>query len=146
MAFTDYKIKNGKHYFYMKDSGPRKHDGWYCYETYMKGLVFKVWSAYMPGAEKKKKVAKKNYAGSYPSALVSTSKGTKTNIKYWQKFLNWWSDGKFFVECGSADGIFGKNTEKWTKNFQYKYKLTQDGICGTKTIKKAKSIGKSEKH
>ena len=42
MAFTNYKIKNGKHYFYMKDSGPRKHDGWYCYETYMKGLVLKV--------------------------------------------------------------------------------------------------------
>lgn len=45
VAFVDYKVTNGKHYFYTKDSGGRKHTGWYCYETQMKGLVYKVWSA-----------------------------------------------------------------------------------------------------
>lgn len=49
IAFTGYKVVNGKHYFYMKDSGGRKHIGWYCYETQMKGLIYKVWSA-VPGA------------------------------------------------------------------------------------------------
>lgn len=48
VAFTDYKVVNGKHYFYTKDSGGRRHTGWYCYETQMKGLVYKVWSA-IPG-------------------------------------------------------------------------------------------------
>lgn len=45
VAFIDYKVVGGKHYFYTKDSGGRKHTGWYCYETEMKGLVYKVWSA-----------------------------------------------------------------------------------------------------
>lgn len=43
VAFTDYKVKNGKHYFYCKDSGGRDHDGWYIYENSMKGCVAKVW-------------------------------------------------------------------------------------------------------
>lgn len=43
VAFTDYKIENGKHYMYMKDSGGRDHDGWYSYENSMKGLVYQMW-------------------------------------------------------------------------------------------------------
>ncbi len=112
IGFTGYKIKDGKHYLYMKDSGPRDHDGWYCYETYMNGLVSKVWAGYIKDGEVYQAPTKKVYSGSYPSAAVSTAKGTKTNIKYWQNFLNWWSDGDFFKECGAADGIFGTNTEK----------------------------------
>lgn len=49
VAFTGYKVENGKHYFYTKDSGGRKNTGWFCYETQMKGLIYKVWSA-VPGA------------------------------------------------------------------------------------------------
>ena len=45
VAFTNYKYKNKKHYFYTKDSGGRGHTGWYCYETQMKGCLFKQWSA-----------------------------------------------------------------------------------------------------
>ena len=45
VAFTDYKVKGSKHWFYMKDSGGRKHTGWYCYETTMAGLIPQVWSA-----------------------------------------------------------------------------------------------------
>lgn len=52
VAFTDYKVKGSKHYFYMKDSGGRRHTGWYCYETTMKGLIPQVWSA-VPKAAKK---------------------------------------------------------------------------------------------
>lgn len=40
------KIKNGKHYFYMRDPGQRKHDGYFCYETQMAGLIVEVWTCY----------------------------------------------------------------------------------------------------
>ena len=52
VAFLDYKVVNGKHYFYTKDSGARKHDGWYCYETTMKGLLPQIWIVELPKAEK----------------------------------------------------------------------------------------------
>lgn len=45
VAFTDYKLKNGKHYFYMKDSGGRRNTGWFCYEKTQKGLIVQCWSA-----------------------------------------------------------------------------------------------------
>lgn len=43
VAFTDYKVKDKKHYFYTKDSGGRNHDGWYTYENSMKGLIYQMW-------------------------------------------------------------------------------------------------------
>lgn len=47
VAFTDYYVKNGKHYFYTKDSGPRNHDsktyGYYTYENSMKGTISQLW-------------------------------------------------------------------------------------------------------
>lgn len=45
MAYLGYKVVNGKHYFYLKDSGGRKNTGWFCYETQMKGLVAQIWTA-----------------------------------------------------------------------------------------------------
>lgn len=64
VAFTDYKVKNGRHYFYIKDSGGRKHTGWYCYETQMKSLVVQVWSAKKPvtNATKLRKKARQVFA------------------------------------------------------------------------------------
>lgn len=43
VAFTGYKVENGLHLFYCKDSGDRNHDGWYSYEKSMEGCVTKVW-------------------------------------------------------------------------------------------------------
>lgn len=47
VAFTDYKVENGKHWFYTKDSGGRNHDsathGYYSYENSMRGLVYQMW-------------------------------------------------------------------------------------------------------
>ena len=43
IAFVDYKVENGKHYFYLKDSGGRKHDKWWQYEKSMRGDVRQVW-------------------------------------------------------------------------------------------------------
>lgn len=49
VAVTGYKVKNGKHYLYTRDSGGRGHTGWYCYETQMRGLIPQVWCGYVPG-------------------------------------------------------------------------------------------------
>ena len=42
LAVADYKEKNGKHYFYLEDSGNRGNDGWFCYETTMYGMVNQI--------------------------------------------------------------------------------------------------------
>lgn len=47
LACSGHKVSNGKNYLYMHDPGGRKHDGWYCYEITMKGLVRQVWSCYI---------------------------------------------------------------------------------------------------
>ena len=142
VAFTDYKMIGKKHYFYCKDSGGRHHDKWYCYEDTMKGLIPQIWSANI--SEDKyinADVEPKKYSGSYPVNTVSTKTGTKTDIRSWQNFLNWW--GCFALD---VDGAFGALTKSATLAFQRAYGLTQDGIAGPKTLAKAKKVGKSEKH
>lgn len=54
VAFLDYKVVNGKHYFYTKDSGARKNDGWHCYETQMQGLIKEIWTVELPEPKKGK--------------------------------------------------------------------------------------------
>lgn len=44
VAFTAMKVENGKHYLWTRDPGGRNHDGWFCYETQMQGLIVKVWA------------------------------------------------------------------------------------------------------
>ena len=54
VAFVDYKVdKHGKHWFYTKDSGARKNDGWFCYETQM-AYVKKIWAVQLPEYKKGK--------------------------------------------------------------------------------------------
>ena len=43
IAATAYKVEGNKHYFYTRDSGGRKNDGWHCYETTMSNLCSAVW-------------------------------------------------------------------------------------------------------
>lgn len=61
----------------------------------------------------------------------------KTEVKRLQKFLNWYGNYKL-VE----DGVFGTNTLKAIKDFQKKQKITVDGIFGSKSLEKAKTINK----
>lgn len=49
IAITGYKVKDGKHWVYVHDPGGRDHDGWYCYETQMRGLISQVWVGYVEG-------------------------------------------------------------------------------------------------
>lgn len=72
VAFVDYKIANGKHYFYTKDSGGRKHSGWYCYETQMKGLIPQIWSASKPN--------EKTTTNTSASTSTSTSSSNKNKL------------------------------------------------------------------
>lgn len=44
VAFTDYrKTADGKHWFYTKDSGPKNHSGWFCYEKSIAGALPQLW-------------------------------------------------------------------------------------------------------
>ena len=67
VAFLNYKVRNGKHYFYTKDSGGRHNDGWFCYETTIAGALPNIWIVTkMPGkrvATSKKSTSKKKNKG-----------------------------------------------------------------------------------
>lgn len=74
IAFIDYKVENGLHWFYLKDSGGRKHDKWWCYEKSMRGDVRVVWSCTLPNAkkaEKKKTETKKTDEADKPVIDIS---------------------------------------------------------------------------
>ena len=85
IAFTAYKVKNGKHWFYLKDSGPRHHDGWYCYEQSMRGDVRQVWTCTVPAEKKKTKVK-------------ATAKTGGKTLKSWKKCLEKWK--KYYLTHG----------------------------------------------
>lgn len=82
------------------------------------------------------KPTKKAYTGTFPSKTIKKG-STGTQVKYWQKFLNWAG-----FNCGTVDGDFGSKTKTATKNFQKKVRITQDGIVGIDTRTKAKSFEK----
>ena len=144
LATTGYKAENGKHYLFMRDPGGRNHDGWFCYETQMRGLVAAIWTCTYDASQVDvpKPKTKGTYTGSYPSATISKNTGTKNNKTKWQTFLAWWSEDDTF----SIDGIFGNITKSRTISFQKKYGLKQDGIVGPITIAKAKEVGAAEIH
>lgn len=144
VAFLDYKVVNGKHYFYTKDSGGRKHDGWYCYETTMKGLLPRIWIiTEMPKDAPKptpkptpSKPKKGTYTGTIPTPTIK--KGTKGDkVKALQRFLNWYGGYGLAV-----DGISGKNTVNAIKKFQKAEGIKADGIYGTNSQAKAKAYKK----
>ena len=89
VAFTDYKVKDGKHFFYCKDSGPRNHDGWFSYENSMKGCIAKVWIVERLDAKKEKSKetslkVKSTYGGKFPSLTLK-----KTNAEVRADAVTW---------------------------------------------------------
>lgn len=132
VAFTDYKYQNGKHYFYMKDSGGRRHSGWYTYENSMKNCISQMWIV--------ERLNKNYYTGKYPHKTISGVTSDMNDTKAWQTFLNWYG---YTLD---VDGIFGAKSKTKTREFQQKNGLKIDGIVGPKTIAKAKEIGIKEKH
>jgi N-acetylmuramoyl-L-alanine amidase len=79
--------------------------------------------------------SKKGYTGTFPKGTLR--KGNKgTQVKYLQKFLYWYG-----YKLG-IDGSFGSKTEKAVKAFQKANGLTADGVFGSKSLSKAKSVKK----
>lgn len=97
--------------------------------------------------------APKAYTGTFPrikvTYTVTDKKGKKTTktrnyltsgdkgnqVKYLQKFLNWYAGYGLVV-----DGDYGSKTIIAVKNFQTREKLTVDGKFGSKCLAKAKKV------
>ena len=141
VAVTGFKTENGKHKCYTKDSGGRNHDGWYCYETQMKGLISQVWvgkpSGVQPGPAPTPWTP-------YDKIAVDGVMGPKT-VKKMQMWLGVNQDGKIGKATtkalqnkvgATADGIWGSGTTKKLQKFLGKngHKVQVDGQFGRKTI------------
>ena len=134
VAFLNYKVQNGKHYFYTKDSGGRHHDGWYCYETTMRGLLPKIWIVTSKPSTNIPTVTKPTgkYSGTLPTSTLKN--GTKSDdVAKWQNFLNWYHSAWKL----SVDKNFGNKTGDATMSFQKTEGITADGVVGKNTLAKA---------
>jgi peptidoglycan hydrolase-like protein with peptidoglycan-binding domain len=145
VAFTDYKVSGGKHYFYIKDSGFRNHDGWYAYETSIKGALPKMWIVERIGSPANLPKPKKGkYTGKYPSTKTYFKYGAKgENVKRLQAYLNWSYGGQKGFDELAVDGDYGNNTLYWTSLWQDQTmgEGQGNGEVGAKTIAKMKEYG-----
>ena len=155
VAFVDWKYENGDYWFYMKDSGGRKHDGWYSYRQHMAGDVRNVWictslksgysligSTSTPSNTKTTTTTQYvKYTGTLPTKTIKIgSKGAQ--VTRWQNFLKWMG---YDIK---VDGKFGGITKSKTIAAQKRFGFTGknvDGIVGSKTIAKAKAYKKAIK-
>lgn len=76
------------------------------------------------------------FNGSVNATMIIRHGEVSERVAQIQEFLDWYYDGKFFKECGPADGIYGDNTLKWIKKFQAeKFGAKEaDGLVGEKTL------------
>ena len=87
-----------------------------------------------------KKTTGTKYSGTFPklpSRGYFKTGDTGSQVKYLQKFLNWY--GKYGL---SVDGDLGAKTLSAVKKFQTATGLTVDGLFGSKSLAKAKSVKK----
>ena len=136
LAATSYKVKDGKHWLYMRDPGQRNNDGWFCYEDHMKGLIKLLWVAWLPSDV----TTPKKYTGTFPTLpskgyLTKGDKGRQ--VKHLQKFLNW-----CILLDLDVDGDLGILTMSGIETFQAKYDLAVDGKFGKLSLAKAKTVKK----
>ena len=160
IMFANYKYENGNHWFYMKDSGGRKHDGWYSYEKSMKGCVGQMWIAERVGTQ-----TTSHKATTADGKLVVDGNGGVATVKAMQRFFGVTQDGvissqnknlkRFYPAFKSVsysdnpkgsltvekmqtwlgispDGILGKQS---VTALQKKLGVTADGILGAATMK-----------
>lgn len=142
VAFTNYKVKDGKHYFYCKDSGGRDHSGWYTYENSMKGCIAKMWIVERVGAQATAKSTETKKSTS-SSKLTVDGKGGKATIKAAQKKFGVTQDG---IISGQASNLkkyheafstirYGSGGSNLVKKMQKHVGLNADGQLGVGTIK-----------
>lgn len=78
IAVTAYKHQNGKHYFWTRDPGGRRNDGWHCYEDTMRGLIAQVWVGKVQEAKenvvkkKRKKIADMAVSCAWPKGTLKS--------------------------------------------------------------------------
>lgn len=126
VAFVGYKVVNNKHYLYMKDSGGRKHDGWYCYETTMRGCINKIWVGQLPDEIE------------LPAKGYWTLGDRSAEIIKIQKFLK--KKGYYNGKIGTKTGKIGQKTFKAIQAFQKANGLKADGVWGPKTNAKYEEV------
>lgn len=88
----------------------------------------------------KVETTKKKYSGTFPKLPVRgyfKLGDNGTQVKYLQKFLNWF--GNYGLK---VDGIIGEKTIAAIKKFQKAVGLVADGLFGAKSLAKAKTIKK----
>lgn len=124
IAFTDYKVVDGKHYFYLKDSGWRKHSGWYQYEKSIKGCLPKLWIVERIAETKTApKTEDKAYAGDLPSVndgwrlideaasnkgkYATRTNGGKDGKKYSNKFTKYFAGKGGIDSKGQMPNVYG---------------------------------------
>ena len=140
-------VGNGK----IADSS-RGHTPQVKYGVAMRQKEVKVAIRYI-GKTPKATSTKKGYTGKIPTLRLTKSNAKDRYIMHGevsdrvadlQNFLNWYTDGKFFKECGGADGCFGDNTKKYVIQFQEKEigKVQGDGVVGGKTIEAMAKVKK----
>lgn len=163
IAFNQYQYVDGKHKMFMKDSGGRDHDGFYSYETSMRGCLYLMWTGRVP-KDGWRKEGKYWYFYKNDKAVVNgwakDSKGkwfylgdkgrmVTSRWVYWKNewyylgssgemLANGWakdSKGKWFY-CGS-DGKMVKS--KWVKWKNIWYYLDDDGEMATNTWRQDKT-------
>lgn len=144
VAFTDYKVSGNKHYFYTKDSGGRNHDGWYCYETQMKGLIPQIWSALPTNGQKVEPQKEEDKPITTDKLAVDGIAGPAT-IRAAQKFFGTPQTGEFggqlkrFKKYHNGFGgnvEYGKGGSALIYALQRYLKLSSpDGQLGPNTIK-----------
>ena len=158
--FGDYKVVDGKHWFNLKDSGGRKHDGWYCDEKSMKGCVGQLFIASRVGTQvTPKKAVKKD------GSLAIDGVGGIGTVKSLQRFLGCTQDGvissqnknakKFFpafksieFEDKPAGSVTVHRLQDWLgvastgllnettiKYLQKRIKVKDDGVFGPESMK-----------
>lgn len=142
VAYTDYRVRNGKHEFYCKDSGGRNHDGWFCYETQMKGLIPQIWSAL--STAKAATVPVLQAAVEALNKLTVDGVGGEKTVIATQRFFKTFEDGiisgqnkslqKYYPALTSV--MFASNGKSTVvKELQSWLGVTRDGVIGQETTK-----------
>lgn len=122
-AAVGYKV--GKyHYFYMKDSGGRNHDGYYSYEKSMRGCIKMMWVGRLPAE-----------AITLPDRGYFQYGDKSPEIKKIQKFLK--AQGLYKGRCG---GNYKKLTRKAVEKFQAENGLKIDGLFGADCLRVYKKL------
>lgn len=132
IAVTGYKVVKGKHYFKTFDSGGRKHDGFFCYETQMRGLIPRIWLCKVTIPKVSKPTSQ--YKGEIPKPTLKRGSQGK-EVEKLQKFLNWYHKEWALT----VDGDFGGKTARAFIIFQSTEGLTTDCVYGKKSSARVKS-------